>query len=103
MGDFITALPPIVVSPTQTNPLAATTGVANTAGSDFAKMLGDVAARSIDTMAKAETTSISALQGKASLQQVVDAVTGAEQTLQTALAVRDKAVAAWLDISRMTI
>ncbi len=103
MGDFITALPPIVVSPAQMNPVAATPGVTVATGSDFSKMLGDVAARSIDTMAQAEATSISALQGKASLQQVVDAVTGAEQTLQTALAVRDKAVTAWLDISRMTI
>ena len=42
-----------------------------------------------------------ACTGKASVQQVVEAVMSAEQTLQGAIAIRDKVVAAYLEISRM--
>ncbi len=41
--------------------------------------------------------------GKASVQQVVEAVMSAEQTLQSAIAIRDKVVSAYLEISRMAI
>ena len=41
------------------------------------------------------------MQGKASVQQVVEAVMSAEQTLQSAIAIRDKVVAAYLELSRM--
>jgi flagellar hook-basal body complex protein FliE len=51
----------------------------------------------------AETTSVAGIQGRASVQQVVEAVMSAEQTLQGAVAIRDKVVAAYLEISRMQI
>ena len=41
-------------------------------------------------------------RAKASVQQVVDAVMSAEQTLQRAIAIRDKVVSAYLEISRMS-
>jgi flagellar hook-basal body complex protein FliE len=47
--------------------------------------------------------SIAGIQGKASTQQVVEAVMSAEQSLQTAVAIRDKVVAAYLELSRMAI
>ena len=50
-----------------------------------------------------EATAISGIGGKASVQQVVEAIMNAEQTLQTAIAVRDKVVAAYQEISRMAI
>ena len=37
------------------------------------------------------------------MQQVVEAVMAAEQTLQSAIAIRDKVVSAYLEISRMAI
>jgi flagellar hook-basal body complex protein FliE len=37
------------------------------------------------------------------VQQVVEAVMAAEQALQSAIAVRDKVVSAYLEISRMQI
>lgn len=43
------------------------------------------------------------IQGKASAQQVTDGVMSAERTLQTALAIRDKAVAAYQQVSQMPI
>ena len=49
------------------------------------------------------TTSIAGMRGQASVQQVVDAVMSAEQTLQGAIAIRDKVVSAYLELSRMSI
>jgi flagellar hook-basal body complex protein FliE len=43
------------------------------------------------------------LEGKANVQQVVENVMSAERTLQTTLAIRDKTVAAWQQISQMPI
>jgi flagellar hook-basal body complex protein FliE len=43
------------------------------------------------------------MQGKMPVQQVVEAVLSAEQSLQTAIAVRDKVVAAYQEISHMAI
>ena len=46
---------------------------------------------------------IAAIEGKASTQQAVMATMEAEKTLQAALAIRDKVVSAFLEISRMQI
>jgi flagellar hook-basal body complex protein FliE len=70
---------------------------------DFAALLGQVAADAAGTVRNAEALSIAGLRGQASVQQVVEAVMSAEQTLQGALAIRDKAVAAYLELSRMSI
>jgi flagellar hook-basal body complex protein FliE len=43
------------------------------------------------------------MQGKAPLQQVVQAVMQADQALRTVVAVRDKVVGAYQEISRMQI
>lgn len=51
----------------------------------------------------AETASIGGLKGTVPIQDVVDKVMSAEQALHTAIAVRDKVVAAYLEISRMSI
>lgn len=70
---------------------------------DFSDILSQVAANGVETMKRAESASIMGLQGQASVQQVVEAVMSAEQSLQTAIAVRDKVVAAYQEISRMAI
>ena len=44
-----------------------------------------------------------AINGNASTQAVVDAVMNAERTLTTAVAIRDKVVAAYQELSRMAI
>ena len=43
------------------------------------------------------------VKGKADMREVVDAVMSAEQSLQAAVAIRDKIVAAYLEVSRMGI
>jgi flagellar hook-basal body complex protein FliE len=63
----------------------------------------DVLSETVTALRTAETTSTAALEGKASIQEVVDAVMRAERQLQTTLAIRDKVVAAYLDITRMQI
>ncbi len=70
---------------------------------DFGNMLARMASDTIDTLKAAEATSVAGITDKASVQQVVESVMEAEQSLQTALAVRDKVVSAYLEISRMTI
>lgn len=72
-------------------------------GTDFASVFADVSNEAINSMKTGEAMAISGIQGKASVQNVVQAVLSAEQTLQTALAVRDKVVAAYQEISRMAI
>ena len=70
---------------------------------DFASVLAKAALSAIDTLKAGEATAISGVQGKASVQQVAEQVMSAEQTLQSAIVVRDKVVAAYLELSRMQI
>ncbi len=70
---------------------------------DFSTMLARMSSDAVDSVRTGEATAISGIGGKASVQQVVEAIMNAEQTLQTAIAVRDKVVAAYQEISRMAI
>ena len=76
-------------------------GAAQTA--DFASILARAAQGAIDTMKGSEAVAIEGIQGKASVQQVAEKVMAAEHTLQTAIAIRDKIVAAYLELARMQI
>lgn len=69
----------------------------------FDGVLQQVANDAISTMKTGEAASISYIQGKVSAQSVVEAVMSAEQTLQMAVAVRDKVVQAYQEVSRMAI
>ena len=73
------------------------------ASADFGAMLGQLASNASSLLKAAEATSIAGMRGQASVQQVVDAVMSAEQTLQGAIAIRDKVVSAYLELSRMSI
>ncbi|MGO9673066.1 MAG: flagellar hook-basal body complex protein FliE [Methylocella sp.] len=73
------------------------------AGASFGQVLTDVSAQAVNALKTGEATAISGLQGKASVQQVVESVMGAEQSLSTALAIRDKAVSAYQSLSQMAI
>jgi flagellar hook-basal body complex protein FliE len=79
------------------------TPAAADAGSSFAAMLTRAAGDAIGTLQQAEQVSVQALQGEADIRQVVDAVMSAEQSLQAAVAIRDKIVTAYLEVSRMAI
>lgn len=85
-----------------TPPTTQTPKVADVGGS-FEAVLKTIATNSVDSLQNAEKTAIAGLNGKAPVQQVVEQVMAAERTLQTAIAVRDKVVAAYQEISRMAI
>ncbi len=72
-------------------------------GTDFSKVLADVAGETVDALKAGEANAIQGINGQRSVQQVVDAVMNAEESLQTAIAVRDKLVGAYQEISRMAI
>ena len=83
-----------------------TTGAAATGGSpvaSFASVLSDMATQTVGTLQRAEQLSVQGLQGQADTREVVDAVMNAEQALQAAVAIRDKIVSAYMEISRMAI
>jgi flagellar hook-basal body complex protein FliE len=73
------------------------------AGVDFSQVLADASADAVNALKAGEATSIAGLQGKASVQQVVESVMSAQQSLNTAVAIRDKIVAAYQALSQMAI
>jgi flagellar hook-basal body complex protein FliE len=64
--------------------------------SDFASHIADV-------VKQAEVAAVGGMQGKVPMQDVVMKVMEAERTFSAAMAIRDKAVSAYLEISRMQI
>lgn len=73
------------------------------AGQSFGDFLGQALDNAVATGQRAEQTSLAAAAGKASVTDVVTALTNADVTLQAVVAVRDKVVAAYQDIMRMPI
>jgi flagellar hook-basal body complex protein FliE len=72
-------------------------------GGDFAGLVRDAAQATVTSLKQGEAATMNAVAGKADITQVVTAVANAEVTLQTAVAVRDRVVQAYLDIIRMPI
>lgn len=70
---------------------------------DFGEVLGKMAMDAVGTIKAGEQTAVAAIKGEANTQQVVEAMMAAEQTLQAGIAIRDKVVSAYMEISRMTI
>jgi flagellar hook-basal body complex protein FliE len=73
------------------------------APTDFGSVLGQVASDAVNKLKTGESVAISGVEGKASVQQVVQSVMDAQNSLQTAIAVRDKVVAAYQEVTRMQI
>lgn len=87
------------------NELAPVQGPAATAAGapSFADELQARLANTVGRLEQAETMSIAAIRGEADTREVVDAVMSAEQSLQAAIAIRDKVIQAYLEVSRMQI
>lgn len=73
------------------------------AGPSFGDMIKNATLDSIATMRGGERMSAQAVTGKADLTDVVQAVTAAELTLQTVVAIRDRMLGAYQEIMRMPI
>jgi flagellar hook-basal body complex protein FliE len=65
--------------------------------------VADFAAHLVDVLKQAETAAVGGIRGEVPMQDVVMKVMEAERTFSTAMAVRDKAVSAYQELSRMQI
>jgi flagellar hook-basal body complex protein FliE len=73
------------------------------AAGNFATLLGQSLNNAIATGQAAESQALSAVNGGGDLTQVVTAVSRAELTLQTTVALRDRVLQAYQDIIKMPI
>lgn len=105
-------LPLVSLAATAVAPLAKTAVTALTQapqstesvnGASFGDVLQQFATQTVDSLKSGEAAAISGVEGGLSTQKVVSTVMQAERDLHTAIALRDKAVAAYQEISRMAI
>lgn len=72
-------------------------------GSSFEDLVEHSIDESIDTARRSESLSMDAMANKAELHELVTAVSQAELTVQTVVAVRDKVITAYQEIIKMPI
>jgi flagellar hook-basal body complex protein FliE len=89
----------------QTQSIPAVTGAAAGGGvqTAFDSVLGQLANDAMTSLKAGEAASVAGIQARASAQQVVDQMMSAERSLQLAIAVRDKVVQAYQELTRMAI
>ena len=79
-------------------------GLAKAAGGgDFGDILKSVMGDAVGASKKAEGMMAAQVQGKADLVDVVTAISSAESSLETVMAVRDQVISAYQEIMRMPI
>ena len=69
----------------------------------FGQVLSNIVENAVDSQKQAEITTINGIAGKADIQDVVLAISNAEQALETVVAVRDTAIKAYNSIMQMNI
>jgi flagellar hook-basal body complex protein FliE len=72
-------------------------------GPTFDQMLTQAAKEAVGTLQDGEAAAIEGVKGSMPTFKVVDSVMSAQRTLQEVLAIRDKAISAYQEITRMTI
>lgn len=83
------------------NTSASDVGKTSSADPSFSDLISQSLSGAVDSGYKAEKISTLALMGKADLTQVVTAVSDATQALNTVVAIRDKIISAYQQISQM--
>jgi flagellar hook-basal body complex protein FliE len=73
------------------------------AGGGFGDILKSAMSDAMKASKTAETQMAAQVQGKAQLVDVVTAVSSAEQSLETVMAIRDQVISAYQEIMRMPI
>lgn len=73
------------------------------AGANFSDLLAKSLNGAVESARQGEQVSLDAIANKADLNEIVTAVTSAEVTLQTVVAVRDRVIQAYQEIIRMPI
>ena len=72
-------------------------------GASFSSVMTNMASDMVNNLKQAENASFAGMKGTMGTREVVDAVMQADQSLQTAIALRDKVVSAFLEITKMQI
>jgi flagellar hook-basal body complex protein FliE len=72
-------------------------------GPSFDQALAQVIGSAVNALQTGEAVAIQGIQGAVSPMKVVDSVMAAQRSLQTVLAIRDKAVSAYQEVARMAI
>jgi flagellar hook-basal body complex protein FliE len=85
-------------------PAAAGPSANATSGVDFSQIMNQVSGGdAVGDLKSAEAAAIGGLQGSQPVHKVVESIMQAQRSLQSTLAIRDKAVSAYQEISRMAI
>lgn len=82
---------------------AGTGAAASSGGGGFAEMLQQVAGGTVDGLKAAEHATQMGVLGKMNPVDIATAVTGAENTLQMMVTLRDKMIGAYQEITRMGV
>lgn len=69
----------------------------------FGDILSNMLTNTADSLKKSEQVSLSAVQGKASINEVITAVSSAETALQTVVTIRDRVIAAYQELMRSAV
>ncbi|MFZ0604988.1 MAG: flagellar hook-basal body complex protein FliE [Roseiarcus sp.] len=80
-----------------------TSTAAPTEGPSFDQALAQVVGSAVNTLQTGEAVAIQGVEGAVGPMKVVESVMAAQRSLQTVLAIRDKAVSAYQEIARMAI
>lgn len=72
-------------------------------GGDFGSMLSNALGDAMNTAKSSEMQMTASASGKGELIDVVTAVTAAEVTLETVIAVRDRVIAAYQEVMKMPV
>lgn len=86
-----------------TGSLTSSEGFSEASAPSFGEVLTQVTDTLGQKLQAAEVQSLQGLKGEATINEVVSSVMEAEQSLHAAIAIRDKIVQAYLEISRMSI
>lgn len=78
-------------------------GVVSTGGESFEDALQSFAGDAVQALKEGEKAAFSGATGKTDLTSMVTAINNAELMLQTVVAIRDKVIAAYQDITRTAI
>jgi flagellar hook-basal body complex protein FliE len=82
---------------------ALTGGADKAAGPDFGKMVGQAISQAMNDSRTAEAQMTAQVQGKANLVDVVTAISSAQTSLDTMIAIRDQMIASYQQIMNMQI
>lgn len=88
---------------TQGNAAASLGGAVKSGGQDFGDLLKSVMTDAVQASKAAEIQIANQVAGKAELIDVVTAISSAEASLETVMAVRDQVISAYQEIMRMPI